>query len=454
MATIYPAIRGTLGNTTYYETTMKVGELLAQVSPPSDFDEWADQGPAEKMQRKPDLTRIKKHIAPYLANSPDQFFGALIVLHWAGEITFESVDEFGGKSLPAPYRSTTKKMGFFSIEGGKLVVLDGQHRYLALKAVRDDDITGEHAEEIINDDVSVIIISHETNVKTRRIFNTVNRYAKQTSRGDDIITSEDDAYAIVAREMLSDDFPFAPRVIGGKPEEIVNWKSNTLSKRSTRLTTLSALYESTVLILKASGVDKLNKQERPEQAELEHYEADVKEVWDQVLDGMAAYKAALLDPKTIPSLRDDNAKTALLFKPASQIALIDGLLRCTVAEGPGMTLKEAIERADAIPDWSMTNPTWRGVIVKQNGTIDAGGEARRRMADLLVYLIAADRLPDDRKLDIWQRFNSARGHDVEAYLRKIDRETPVEDLPDPVDGARFTKEDALASFVPPASEAA
>ena len=44
-----------------------------------------------------------------------------------------------------------------------------------------------------------ILIEHEVNMKTRRVFNVVNRYAKQISRGDQIITSEDDGYAIVAR---------------------------------------------------------------------------------------------------------------------------------------------------------------------------------------------------------------------------------------------------------------
>ena len=43
---------------------------------------------------------------------------------------------------------------------------------------------------LAEDEVCVIFIGYESDMKTRRIFNTINRYAKKTSRGDDIITSD------------------------------------------------------------------------------------------------------------------------------------------------------------------------------------------------------------------------------------------------------------------------
>lgn len=50
-------------------------------------------------------------------------------------------------------------------------------------------------------------------------------------------------------------------------------------------------------------------------------------MWEALLTGLDAYKKALARLKAIPDKRNDEAKTALLFKPASQITLIDGLLR-------------------------------------------------------------------------------------------------------------------------------
>lgn len=100
-------------------------------------------------------------------------------------------------------------------------------------------------------------------------------------------------------------------------------------------------------------------------------------------------------------------------------------------------------RAVKIPTWSMEADMWRGIIGKQNGTIDAGREAKRRMADLLVYLIAADRLSPALMFGIWKRFNAARGREVELWLETDGADGMAEDLPAPVEGDLFTKEDGM-----------
>lgn len=443
MATLIPAIKGQLGNTTFYEATMRVSDLLSSVTPPSDLDEWANMGLEEKMQREPDMNRIRDKLVPYLANNGDRFFGSIIVLIWKGSVDFEPVTEFATK-IPAAYKGTAPKMGFVSIDGGKLVVLDGQHRYLALRDIRDGKHVGEGANNIVNDEVCVVLIEHESDMKTRRIFNTVNRYAKVTSRGDNIITSEDDGAAIVARRMLSADQPLADRAVNGKPVSLVNWKSNTLTKRSTQLTTLSTVYDSVELILDASGI-KLDPATRPSDNEIETYQEMVKAAWEPILEGIPSYGGALADPSTIPSLREDTAPTSLLFKPASQLALIDALLRTGTSEQGKLKIKDAIARAVKIPSWSMDADMWRGIIIKQNGTIDAGRDAKRRMADLLVYLIAADRLSSAFKFGIWKRFNIARGHVVEEWLESDGKDGTAEDLPAPVEGDTFSTDDALAN---------
>ena len=441
MATLIPAIKGKLGTTTFYEATMRVSDLLSSVTPPSDLDEWANMGLEEKMQREPDTNRIRDKLVPYLANNVDRFFGSIIVLIWKGSVDFEPVTEFATR-IPAAYKGAAPKMGFVSIDGGKLVVLDGQHRYLALRDIREGKHLGEGANDIVNDEVCVVLIEHESDMKTRRIFNTVNRYAKVTSRGDNIITSEDDGVAIVARRMLSADQPLSDRPVNGKPASLVNWKSNTLTKRSTQLTTLSTVYDSVELILDANSI-KLDPATRPSDNEIETYQEMAKAVWEPILEGVPAYRGALADTSTIPGLREDSAPTSLLFKPASQLSLIDALLRTGTSQQGKLKIKDAVARAVKIPTWSMEADMWRGIIVKQNGTIDAGREAKRRMADLLVYLIAADRLSPALMFGIWKRFNAARGHEVELWLETDGADGMAEDLPAPVEGDLFTKEDGM-----------
>jgi DNA sulfur modification protein DndB len=436
MAIVIPAIRGKLGNTEYFETTMKVRDLVHAVRPPREMDGWANFSIEERMQREPDVKRIQSQLAPYLAKNADRFFGSIVVLVYKGEITFEALTELA-KNIPAAYKQNAQRIGFITIDGGALIVLDGQHRHLAMRMVQQGEVDGPCAADVGDDEVCVIFITFESDLKTRRIFNTVNRYAKQTSRGDNIITSEDDGYAIVSRRLLREGEPL------GKPSDIVNWKSNTLTKRSTQLTTISAVYETVKLILKAHNIDKLPEQERPTDEELDSYLAYCSEVWDKLLQGIRPYQEAVATPAKIPDMRDDNARTALLFKPAAQIALVDGILRA--AEAGRLKIAEAIERANHIPNWSMEADLWAGVIIKPNGAIDAGPEARRRMATLLVYLIAADRIDAEVKFTAWKSYNEARGHDIEAWVKSGGAKTgKLEDLPDPVEGPGFTTADAKA----------
>jgi DNA sulfur modification protein DndB len=436
MAIVIPAIRGKLGNTEYFETTMKVRDLVHAVRPPREMDGWANFSIEERMQREPDVKRIQSQLAPYLAKNVDRFFGSIIVLVYKGEITFEALNDLA-KNIPAAYKQNAQRIGFITIDGGTLIVLDGQHRHLALRMVQQGEVDGPCVGEVGEDEVCVIFVTYENDLKTRRIFNTVNRYAKQTSRGDNIVTSEDDGYAIVSRRLLRESEPL------GKPSDIVNWKSNTLTKRSTQLTTISAVYETVKLILRLHNVGKLPEQERPTEDELDSYLSYCSEVWDALLQGIRPYKEAVTDPAKIPDMRDDNARTALLFKPAAQTALVDAVLRA--ADLGGLKIPEAIERANRIRNWSMDADIWQGVIVKASGAIEAGPEARRRMATLLCYLIAADRVGSDVKFAAWKSYNEARGADTEAWVASGGAKGgKFEDLPDPVEGPAFTTADAKA----------
>ena len=421
MAIVIPTIKGKLGNTEYYETTMKVRDLVLSVRLPSEMDEWANFSIEERMQREPDFRRIEKELGPYIAKNKDRFFGSIIVLVYKGEVIFEPMSDLAN-NLPAAYRQNAQRIGFITIDGGSLIVLDGQHRLLALRKVHQHEIEGANYADISDEDVCVIFIQHKNLEKTRRIFNTVNRYAKQTRRGDNIITSEDDGYAIVTRRLLDI-----------YPEKSVNWRSNTLTKRSTQLTTISAVYETVKLIL---DINKLNQQERPSEEEIETFLSLVSEVWGPLLQHMDAYVEALLDLSKIPDMRKDEAETSLLFKPASQIALVDGVLRA-VKEG-GLEITDSITRANKIPTWSMSSDLWQGIIIKQNGAIEAGSEARRRMASLLCYLIAADRIDDKLKFEIWKMFNAARGKDLESWIESGAIKGNMENLPVPVEGLAFT----------------
>jgi DNA sulfur modification protein DndB len=423
-----------MGSTTYYQATVKVSDLVARARPAKESDNWTTQSIEERMQRDPDMKRIEREIAPYLAKSPDRFFGSIMLLLEDGEATFESVADIA-KNIPNAYRSEAQDLGFLTIDGGKHVVLDGQHRFLALKELTSGELRPTDDEEpwtelraLETDDVSVIFIVNENPVKTRRIFNRVNRYAKSTSRGDNIITSEDDGYAIVARRLLDEDAPLGPRnTKSGNFKDLVNWRSNTLSEKSAQFTTISVVYETVKLILTAEGVSKLNDSERPSQEKLDHYYELASRYWEAVLDGVDAYGMAMDNPSTIPTMRKADQPWSLLFKPAAQLTLFRGLI---AAVKLGVPLDEAVRRANRI-DWSSTADLWRDVLMRSGGkgvVIDASANAVERASRLVTYLIAGDRMSDPAVDKVRSEYNVSRGKDPNQPDKWEQLPAPMSDL--------------------------
>lgn len=188
MATIYPALKGRLGQIDYYVVTLKARELAnsVQISPDSEALGWEDVTPEERRQCEIDYDRCKQEIAPYLANDPDRFFGALIVAVVNLQPEFKPLAEVA--SLPFIYEEVADSMGFLVLAGGEVLVpLDGQHRISALKfAIEGKDERREPipgvapTPELADEDVTVMLVAYEPE-RARKIFNDVHRLAEVAS---------------------------------------------------------------------------------------------------------------------------------------------------------------------------------------------------------------------------------------------------------------------------------
>jgi DNA sulfur modification protein DndB len=420
VAVIIACVHGKIGDTEYFQAKMPARELVSSVRPAKDIDDWAEWGIEERIQRELNMGRIQREIVPYFARSKDRFFGSLIVLVYKGELHFESFADLGGK-VPHAYKSVAQDLGVLTIDGGELIALDGQHRLVTLRQIIQGKAEGEFVREVPNDDISVIFIKHESPQKTRRIFNKVNRYAKPTGRGDNIITSEDDGYAIVSRRLLEEDAPLGGKDIKG--ELIVEWKNNTLSARSAKLTTISVVYETVKEILHHEGItdfDEKSRVHRPSEEELDAAYEHAERYWKLAVEKLTPFREALTDRAIISKMREEN----LLLKPAAQIALFKGIIK---ALDRGLTLQEAIERADKL-DWEIKSDVWRDILVRGDGAIIASKDAYERAAELMAYLIAADRMKADEREQLRVVYNTARGYNYDDPPE--DKEP--EQLPKPV----------------------
>jgi DNA sulfur modification protein DndB len=423
MSVVIPAIEGKMGNTRYFQCMMRVDELVRSVRSASEIDNWANMSIGDKMQREPSWPRIKNQIAPYFKRHEDRFFGSIMVLVYEGTVSFEKLSEFNAR-VPNAYQSQGDKMGFLTIDGGTLIALDGQHRLLALKEVVENPTEGDFSADVHNDEVSVIFLKHEDNIKTRSIFNTVNKYAKPTSAGDNIITSEDDGYAILTRRLIEVED-------GVLKESVVNWRNNTLTDKSDKFTTIKILYETVKLMLKESKEDEYDFDPtiRPSDEILDRAYNYASNMWKLILEEVTAYSFVTENrsdfAEKVKEARKPESSNSLLFKPAAQEAFVKGILAACQPQfdedDPELTVQEALKKSNKI-NWSMNDEIWKNVIIKASGAIDGGAEGKRRMALLISWMLLGNKMSDDKKLAVRTAFNEGHGKDINV---NPDEEEPL-----------------------------
>ena len=272
----------------------------------------------------------ESRFAPYLANDDSRFFGAVIVaaMNFSDDVMFEPLSDVTTRGLPGLYRTAASSMGFLTFTGGEVLVpLDGQHRLKAIEfAVTGRDERGNDIQnvtpaiELAQEDVTVILVGYEPQ-KARKIFTRVNRYAKPTTTGQNIITDDDDVVAVLAREVTND-------LIGGR---LVKYTSNTLTQSDRYFTTLAIVYNCNERIISGTfPVGRIDKTQLPSPDKIRLYRAKVCEVWESILEKIDVFADALSDVEsTGDDKRREIRKENLLGKPVTQECLFRAFVRLT-----------------------------------------------------------------------------------------------------------------------------
>lgn len=417
MSYVFPAVAGSMGSTTYYQANLRARELAAVAKTAAELPAWRDWSIFERFQRDLAYGRVKREIVPYLVQTRDRFFGSLIVLVYEPKVfEFDSVESFRPE-VGASYKGAAERLGFLTIEGGELVVLDGQHRLVALREVvtADRELTGPYRDAIAEDELCVLFIRHESFEKTRRIFNKVNRYAKPTSKSDNIITSEDDGVAVVTRWLVEKTPPLGTRgpqpplsFTGSDGEPLVEWRSSQLDAGARKLTTLNHLYQTVEVILHANGImdfDERHRVNRPEDAELLAAYELAAGWWRSAIANIQPFQEALARPSRIPEMRRFQHESSLLMRPVSQVALFRGIAG---AVRKGLNLDTAFRRASRI-GWRAASAVWEDTFIYANGRMNARAEGVSLGGDLISYLIAAELHSKDEVEALRDRLATAKG---------------------------------------------
>lgn len=423
-----PVVRGKLGTTEYFQTKMKAGDLIANVGFVSESPECDEITADDKLQRDLNIPRVVTEIVPYITEDPDRFFGSLVVDIYMGwkEVEFDPLEDVVGK-VPKAYQAAVKDFGFITLPGNQvLIALDGQHRLLGLRVAikgkmglpANTDIKAAWEKylvphpELANEEISVIFVKHENTIKIRKIFNKINKYAKQTSKSDNIIISEDDVYAIIARRIMGEGGPLAPLKDGENYVELVNWKNNTLAQRSAQLTTLSSIYTMAESLLKDRDI---NSSVLPDREEIEECYMETEEFWNILLEQIDAYKEYMehsLERNMGSELRKDN----LLMKPVTQMALAHVAL---FAKEKGLEFTNVAAKLNEI-DWSYSNKMWQNILVigSSKPKIMAGKDSIRNAAAIIEYLTMGSKMTAKERESVLEIIRNATA-DENATLPKV-----------------------------------
>lgn len=388
------AMKGQFGSTEFYLVIMPAKELAERLIIPKEMPEWDEMTLEERFQRDVNYNRVKEHIAPYLAHDADRFFGAFIVDIFNCEgVEFEPITQIS-KGLPTLYQNAAKQLGFLHLQGNEVLVpLDGQHRLAAIKFAisgkdeKSKDIPGLQPNiDVANDSCTVILIKHDTK-KARKIFNKVNRYAKATSKADNLITADDDIAAVIAREEIAD------KIIN---ERIVNYEGNTLSAKSPEFTTLSTIYEATLAILH-EYFGKIATTALPSAADQKLYRTTANEIWTTIVQKVDLFEKAIHDPtEKGDEKRFEIRKDYTLGKPIVQLALIQAILRLQTPgeDSTRMPVNKICDRINDL-DWSVSNSLWQNVLM--NGDKVVTGKQAMNFASRFIAYILGEKLEKKEK---------------------------------------------------------
>lgn len=407
MATIVPAMKARLGNTDYYILSMKAQEVADKVKIPREMDGWADMSVEEIYQRDLNYTRVKTQIAPYLANDDSRFFGAIIVaaINFAKEVAFEPLGGLIRKGdLPNAYRRATDGIGFLTFSGGEILIpLDGQHRLKAIQfATTGSDERGKKipainqpCTKLADEDVTVILMDYEPK-HARRIFTKVNRYAKPTTTGRNIITDDDDVVAVIAREVANE-------LIGGR---LVKHTSNTLNRSDEQFTTLSIVYNCAEQIINSNfPTGRIDKTRLPSPERIKLYRNKVTEVWEKVLENIEVFSDALADREsTGDESRRQIRASNLLGRPVAQECLVRAFLRLT-NPNTKLSYDVACQRLNNLP-WPIASENlavWDRVLWA-GGTDGKIITKSRNLATSLIAYLAGEALTAEQQKELLEDY--------------------------------------------------
>jgi DNA sulfur modification protein DndB len=320
MRVSFPAMKGSIGQRTYYSCLMKMNAIPKMFT----FRDWAEFTAEDREQRVLNKKRIP-HIAKYVLDNEDGYLFSSITASYKCDVNFTPVNGDGLGLLEMEF------------EDANFVINDGQHRCAAIaQAIKENPAIGEET-------LSVLLFPYESRDRVQQMFSDLNRFVAKTSKSLDILFDKRDTMSIVTLDVTE-------RVTVFK--DLVDKDAVSLPIRSPKLFSLAALYDANEELLK--GQPKESSKDQLVAVAVDYWTAVAKAIgeWAKVKNG---------DLKALELRQDNISSHAVVLRAIGAVGA--ELLEEDPAGWKGrlLDLKSV--------NWSKKNPEWENVCIIANSVV-------------------------------------------------------------------------------------
>lgn len=349
-----PAIRAKIGDWEYYVTTLtfaQVNEFVSKI----DTNLYQSESLSDLIQRS--ITDNYIRIKEYILNQPELFFNALVLAVYDDyplwqeiEIKYDDAEIFYVGLLDFP-------------SNHKIFPVDGQHRVEGIKEALKIN------PELKSQRIAAIFIGHKNDLngkqRTRRLFTTLNRYAKPVKIDDIIALDEDDVVAIATRNLL-EGYP----LFTGQRIVYTKQKAIPVTNKSA-ITSIITLYQANIEIFKTYFKIRFNKKPtntniamflkyRPNDVEIRAFEEYLLSYWEAFeskLNFVSDFLA--LENNPAETYRNNENGGNLIFRPIGFLPLIKASL--VINERTNQNFDATFERFNEI-NFNINTRPWIDVV--------------------------------------------------------------------------------------------
>ena len=366
-----------MGDWDYYITQMRMQDVAQKVSVAQEIHESPTLN--DLIQRR--LSSRAKTISDYLTAQQQRFFNAFVIGIYGGapqwfELDVRSSPYFDADEMLPDH--VERALGFLELRGNeKLFAIDGQHRVVGIRnaVTREPELGNEH--------VAALFVGHRTSEaglqRTRRLFTTLNRYAKPVSKLDKIALDEDDVVAIIVRFLVESHPLFKSKVALAS--------GNSLPPNDQHnFTTIGALYDAMDIVLRNRNKSNWEKYKRlrPSIEDITQYQDAANSFWDHLSSTFPEVESFASLPATVAAAREYREQSVgghVLFRPVGLLIYSRTIRKLCDAN---VSLSDAIDLTSKAPSRLSEQP-WEGLIWDSTNQRMLTSAENQKVAERLLF---------------------------------------------------------------------